>query len=318
MTGQADGEDAAAALIGRLQLQLGGFLRRLAGIDEARWRWRPSPATWSAIENVAHVARHLDVFLQRIDRLVAERAISVVPYDAALDPDWEAWRGLSVPATLDRLRSLHERLEARVRTLTPDDWTTCGTHARMGRLTLDEWVEFVLLHEAHHFYVAFSRAHAATPHVEPRPPRPARTIADDPAGAPLRTDVFFYGLFMDEQLLRAKGLAPLEPEPASVDGFAIRIGQRAALVPAPGSRVHGIVVSLTLPDVHALYSEPGVQEYRPHAVLARLAQGETVPAVCYNLSVPPVADTRDTAYAAALRDVGRKVGLPAAYVDSLA
>ena len=44
-----------------------------------------------------------------------------------------------------------------------------------------------------------------------------------------RADVFFYGLFMDEELLRGKGLNPKNAEPASVDGLALRIGQRAAL-----------------------------------------------------------------------------------------
>ena len=49
-------------------------------------------------------------------------------------------------------------------------------------------------------------------------------------------DVFFYGLFMDEDLLREKGLNPQRAALASVDGLALRIGKRAALVPTPGGR----------------------------------------------------------------------------------
>jgi hypothetical protein len=45
-----------------------------------------------------------------------------------------------------------------------------------------------------------------------------------------RVEVFFYGLFMDEELLRGKGLEPEGGEIAAIDGFALRIGQRAALV----------------------------------------------------------------------------------------
>jgi hypothetical protein len=48
-----------------------------------------------------------------------------------------------------------------------------------------------------------------------------------------RVEVFFYGLFMDEELLRGKGLEPEGGEIAAIDGFALRIGQRAALVPTP-------------------------------------------------------------------------------------
>jgi hypothetical protein len=43
--------------------------------------------------------------------------------------------------------------------------------------------------------------------------------------------VFFYGLFMDEELLRAKGVQPRSPRQACIRGFALRIGQRATLVP---------------------------------------------------------------------------------------
>ena len=74
-----------------------------------------------------------------------------------------------------------------------------------------------------------------------------------------RVDVFFYGLFMDQDVLRAKGLAPETLELASVPGFALRIGQRAALVPEVSSRVHGVVMSLTLAELDRLYSEPSVE-----------------------------------------------------------
>jgi hypothetical protein len=131
------------------------------------------------------------------------------------------------------------------------------------------------------------------------------------------SDVFFYGLFMDQELLRAKGLRPQRAELAWVDGLALRIGQRAALVPVRGARVHGVVISLTLDELEKLYSEPGVQAYRPQAVLAELASGGIIAALCYNLSSPPTATERNPEYAAKLRQVAGKVGLPAEYVASL-
>lgn len=63
-----------------------------------------------------------------------------------------------------------------------------------------------------------------------------------------RADVFSYGLFMDQDVLRAKGLAPEGAELASVSGFALRIGRRAALVPQAPARVYGVVMSLTLEE----------------------------------------------------------------------
>jgi hypothetical protein len=132
-----------------------------------------------------------------------------------------------------------------------------------------------------------------------------------------RVDVFFYGLFMDQELLRAKGLAPEALELASVPGFALRIGQRAALVPQASSRVHGVVMSLTLAELERLYSEPSVEAYKPQAVLAQLAHGGVTAVLCYNLPSSPLPTELNPEYAAKLRAVGQKVGLPAEYVSSL-
>jgi len=134
---------------------------------------------------------------------------------------------------------------------------------------------------------------------------------------PRQVDVFFYGLFMDQELLRSKGLEPQNSEIASVSGLALRIGQRAALVPDERGKVYGIVMSLTLDEVEHLYSDPTVQAYRPQAVLARLASGGQVAALCYNLREPPLPSERNPDYAAKLRVVAEKVGLPGEYVEQL-
>jgi hypothetical protein len=39
-----------------------------------------------------------------------------------------------------------------------------------------------------------------------------------------RIDVFFYGLFMDADLLRSKGVHPENVRQACAPGFALRIG----------------------------------------------------------------------------------------------
>src|SRR6476469_956960 len=92
-------------------------------------------------------------------------------------------------------------------------------------------------------------------------------------------ETFFYGLFMDEELLRAKGLDPKNVELASVAGCTLRIGRRATLEPNPNSRVHGVLMSLAWAELQRLYSEPGVEEYRPEAVLAQPASGGLVAAL---------------------------------------
>ena len=132
-----------------------------------------------------------------------------------------------------------------------------------------------------------------------------------------KIDVFFYGLFMDEELLWSKGVTPANLRPASVAGFQLRIGDRATLVPAHSGRVYGLVASLSHADLERLYAEPGVSAYRPEAILAGLSNGEVVAALCFNLPEPPSAGARNADYASKLRSLAERLNFPADYVDSI-
>ncbi len=130
-------------------------------------------------------------------------------------------------------------------------------------------------------------------------------------------DVFFYGLFMDEDLLREKGVATTHFRSASVADFELRIGNRATLVPAKSRIVFGIVASLSHEDLARLYSESSVQAYRPEAVLAQLADGKKISALCFNLIEPPTPHERDPEYVAKLRTLAERLKFPADYVASI-
>jgi hypothetical protein len=132
-----------------------------------------------------------------------------------------------------------------------------------------------------------------------------------------RIDLFFYGLFMDEAVLREKGMNPGNRRIASVENFCLIIGDRATLVPCADGTVHGVVFLLTHSEVDALYSEASVSVYRPKAVSARLANGSVISALCFNLPKPPSTNERNPEYVAKLRRVADRVGLPSGYVSSI-
>lgn len=132
-----------------------------------------------------------------------------------------------------------------------------------------------------------------------------------------RVTVFFYGLFMDEELLRSKGAKPANVRRASAPGFMLRIGQRATLLPSPGARAFGVLMELTHEEIDRLYSEPSVRAYRSEAILAELPDGSTTPALCFNLVVEPAPGEHNAEYALKLGDLARRLGLPTAYVDSI-
>jgi hypothetical protein len=132
-----------------------------------------------------------------------------------------------------------------------------------------------------------------------------------------RVTVFFYGLFMDPEALAAKGLRPSGVRPAFVEHLALRLGARATLVPQRDGRVYGMIMTLTHAEVDDLYSEPSVKAYRPEPVVARLADGSTEPALCFNLPAVPEEMAGNPDYAARLQMVARKMGLPDEYVRDI-
>ena len=142
-------------------------------------------------------------------------------------------------------------------------------------------------------------------------------MTQSPNDSGKRLDVFFYGLFMDEALLKEKGVNPKNRRLAAVENFKLMIGERATLVPASGETVHGVLFSLTQAEIDSLYAESSVSEYRPEPVVANLPNGEAIPALCFNLPAPPSSSERNPQYAARLKELAGGIGLPAEYVATI-
>lgn len=132
-------------------------------------------------------------------------------------------------------------------------------------------------------------------------------------------EVFFYGLFMDPEVLAGRDIAPARPpRRARADGYGLRIGRRATLVPAPGEHAYGMVYALTQAELDRLYGQPGLEAYRPETITVRDLDGPSLAAVCYNLAATPSPDEANAAYGRELRDVLLRLGFPRDYATNVA
>ena len=132
-----------------------------------------------------------------------------------------------------------------------------------------------------------------------------------------RIDGFFYGLFMDSDILRESQVVAVSPRRAYVDGYVLCIGRHKKIWPNSSKRGHGLVFALTHDELEKLYTAPGLEQYRPEAILAHSMEGETLPALCYNLREAPGPDEANTEYAARLRAVLGKLEFPPEYIASI-
>jgi uncharacterized damage-inducible protein DinB len=129
----------------------------LSGVTPAAIMARPASGQWSAHENLAHLARHQTVFLGRLRRLLGESAPQLGRYRAEEDSAWPEWSGLSTEEVLSRHQASRAEFIRLGKGLSHADVSRVGIHPLLGEMSLALWVEFFLLHEAHHLYVVMTR-----------------------------------------------------------------------------------------------------------------------------------------------------------------
>jgi hypothetical protein len=144
----------------RLRTQLDTLPLLLAGVDDAALERRPAPGKWSAREQLAHLARHHEVTAERLRRILAEPEPSFPRYRAEEDPEWPRWAALPLAAITAELAARRASLTAAVAAIPAADLARRGVHPVLGAMPIPLWLEFFLLHEAHHLFVTMQLVRA--------------------------------------------------------------------------------------------------------------------------------------------------------------
>jgi uncharacterized damage-inducible protein DinB len=140
-----------ASRLQRCETQLQDFLAEaLRDVSPESLARRVIPDKWSARENLAHLARYHEVFLERIERILSEQKPVFGRYRAEEDPEWPKWSDRSTAGVLSDLASVRAKLIVKLRSLSEDDFHRTGVHSKFGEMSLALWLEFFLVHEGHH------------------------------------------------------------------------------------------------------------------------------------------------------------------------
>ena len=147
---------------------------------------------------------------------------------------------------------------------------------------------------------------------------PSKTDEKESATAEPKVCVFFYGSFINLNVLRGAGLDPDRVEVARLGGFDIVIRPLANLVRSDQHSVYGILVTATHAELGRLYDYArdelgGI--YLPEAVLVETTGGWR-PALCYTApQMEPKTPSND--YIDRIVMPARQHGFPAWYVARL-
>lgn len=122
----------------------------VAGLDEARLRWRRDDDDWSIVEVIAHLADAEDNSYDRVRRMLMEDRPQFEGYDEQAWARDRNYRGKSLDEVLARFIA---HREAHIETLAGLDdagWQRPGNHNQMGPITVASITEHMITHDMLH------------------------------------------------------------------------------------------------------------------------------------------------------------------------
>ena len=133
---------------------------------------------------------------------------------------------------------------------------------------------------------------------------------------PSPVPTFFYGSFINLDVLAKYGVTPKNVETVELTGFDIEIAPLANLVWNDEKSVHGILTMVTHADLETLYSLDWVGRYYPYPVVVETQTDELAMALCYiafnDEKSPPTNE-----YVMSIITAAEGHGFPQSYIERL-
>ena len=143
------------SLSSRLEFQHQTIAELIEGYSEQELRIRSIADKWSAFENIVHLVLYQLVFQERIVRIIVEKHPSFERYVAENDPSFEEYLHYPVEHLMELLYDIRKQVFRQLHDLSDNERLRTGQHPLFGSLSLIQWTEFFLLHEAHHLFTVF-------------------------------------------------------------------------------------------------------------------------------------------------------------------
>ncbi len=148
-----------SSLTERLKNQHKTIASIIIKLNNSQLQYHPSPGKWNIHENIAHLAKYQPVFIDRIRKILTNDEPAFEVYRAEEDDEFEIYCAFTTYELLKKISSDREVIFHLITNLPVDKLDRIGTHPKYGKLTVSEWTEFFLLHEAHHLLTIFKLAH---------------------------------------------------------------------------------------------------------------------------------------------------------------
>lgn len=148
----SDPIDGTIALIDAIERAPRIVVPLVRDVPAAILRRRPAPGRWSAHEHACHLAHVHGLFFSRLDQMLREPSPVIAPYDpGSADPD-DFLLGMDLDDALQAYVSDRERLVARLRRLTDEEWQKRAEHGEYSHYSVFIMFRHLALHDFLHAY----------------------------------------------------------------------------------------------------------------------------------------------------------------------
>jgi uncharacterized damage-inducible protein DinB len=110
---------------------------------------------WSIQENLGHIVSYHQVLLMRLDKIIKGDNPYFDRYTSEGDSNFDKMKKLNSEELLIHLEEERKKITDFIFSLSNNELQKSGTHQKFGEMDVVEWIEFFLLHEAHHIYTIF-------------------------------------------------------------------------------------------------------------------------------------------------------------------
>lgn len=139
----------------RLQYQHKSLLDIIDGLDDKQVRLHPDQGKWSIFENIVHLQTYQHVTVKRIKTILEAENPTFSPYIADDDPLFLENCQKSTREVVQDLLGIRKDMAAGILSFQEHDFDRTAVHSTYGKLNLVNWLNFFLLHEAHHLFTIF-------------------------------------------------------------------------------------------------------------------------------------------------------------------
>ncbi|MEO7393916.1 MAG: DinB family protein [Chitinophagaceae bacterium] len=142
----------------RLHYQHKSLIDIIDGLTDEQVRRQVIPGKWSVFENIVHLQTYQHIFIKRVKQMLEENNPHFPRYSAEGDPSFPDNCSMSTREILQDLIGTRKDIHTDMVLFKEEDFTKTGQHPLFGPMNLLQWLNFFLLHEAHHLFTIFKLA----------------------------------------------------------------------------------------------------------------------------------------------------------------